>query len=79
MVATVQPDASAREETLLLDERTTARLLGVSSRTLWTLSAAGEIPFVRIGRRKLYSRETLVNWIRTREAEGKSQQRQTKQ
>ena len=35
---------------LLVDTREAARLLGVSSRTVWRLYASQELPIVRIGR-----------------------------
>lgn len=44
---------------LLVDTREAARLLNISTRTLWTLTARGELPSVRIGRRVLYRLETL--------------------
>jgi hypothetical protein len=37
------------------------------ARTLWTLTACGSIPSVRVGRRVLYSVETLHRWIAERE------------
>lgn len=59
--------AAKEQQPLLIDERAAANLLGLSPRTVWSLSAAGQIPFVRIGRRKLYSLESLRAWIRQRE------------
>ncbi|QDU25887.1 Helix-turn-helix domain protein [Anatilimnocola aggregata] len=52
---------------LLLDARATARRLSISSRTLWTLTNSGQIPFVRVGRRVLYSPTALQAWIAQRE------------
>jgi excisionase family DNA binding protein len=67
--------AVARQiEPLLLDEAEAARLLGVAPRTLWSLADAGELPCVRIGRRKLYAVETLRRFIAEREAAGISAQ-----
>lgn len=55
-------------EPLLVDERTAARLLGISPRTMWDLNAHGEIPCVRVARNtKRYSVATLRAWIAERE------------
>jgi excisionase family DNA binding protein len=57
-------------ERLLVSARNAARMLGISTRTLWTLTRCGGIPCVRIGARVLYSADTLRKWIATREAQG---------
>ena len=50
----------------LLDERTAAKLLGVSPRVLWGLADSGAIPFIRIGPRlKRYAPEDLNQFINT--------------
>jgi excisionase family DNA binding protein len=54
-------------EALLVNERTAAELLGVAPRTVWALAARGELASVRIGRRKLYSLETLRRFVAERE------------
>lgn len=48
---------------MLLTPRQAAHELAISERTLWGLTARGEIPCVRIGRAVRYSRATLVEWI----------------
>ncbi len=48
-------------EQQLLNESQAATWLGISKRTLWSLRAGGEIPFVRIGRAIRYD----VNDLRT--------------
>ena len=53
-------------ETLLLSIREAARMLGISERTLWSLTAPrGPIKCVRTSAtgRVLYSRQSLVEWI----------------
>jgi excisionase family DNA binding protein len=45
--------------TLALRPREAAKALGISERTLWTLTKAGRIACVRVGRAVLYSIETL--------------------
>jgi excisionase family DNA binding protein len=52
----------------LVDEREAARFLGVSPRTIWTLAANGELPTVKIGRRKMYSVESLKEFVLARES-----------
>lgn len=49
--------------TLLLTSTTAARALAISARTLWGLTARGELPVVRIGRSVRYDPRDLVRWI----------------
>ena len=53
-------------EPLLLDVKTTARMLNVCERTIRTLTKMGELPVVKILGRVLYSREDLVEFVRQR-------------
>ena len=53
---------------LLVDSREAARLLAISPRSLWSLTKAGDIPAVRLGRSVRYSTESLRVWIVQREA-----------
>jgi len=48
---------------LLINAREAARLLGLSERTLWSMTASGEIPHVRIRRSVRYSPHDLAAWI----------------
>jgi excisionase family DNA binding protein len=51
-------------ESLLVTSREAARCLGISSRTLWSLTAPrGPIPVVRIGRSVRYAPTDLRAWI----------------
>lgn len=59
----VTPSPASEPDPLLLTPRQTARQLGISERTLWSLSQNGTIPVVRIGRCVRYSRAALVAWI----------------
>jgi predicted DNA-binding transcriptional regulator AlpA len=68
MPTTHEPAQAGEPQTLLVDERTAARMLGVSPRSIWTMAACGELPSVRIGQRKLYAVETLRRWIAERES-----------
>ena len=40
-----------------------AKLLGISERMLWTMTKAGEVPHIRLGRRTLYPRPLLEEWV----------------
>lgn len=44
---------------LLISALQAAKELGISPRSLWTLTQAGTIPHVRLGRRKMYSPQGL--------------------
>jgi len=48
---------------LLIGIREAAQALGLSERTLWDLTKAGEIPHVRVGRRVLYDPNDLRAWV----------------
>jgi excisionase family DNA binding protein len=52
-------------ERLLVDAPEAARLLSISLRLLWTYTADGRIPSVRIGRRVLYPVAKLRAWLET--------------
>jgi excisionase family DNA binding protein len=53
---------------ILLSQRQAAELLGISARTLARRSADGTIPSFLIGRRRVYSRLRLIEWIAERAA-----------
>ena len=55
---------------LLLRPNEAARMLSISPRTLWSLTASSQIPHVRIGRSVRYSVEGLQRWIDDRMKEG---------
>lgn len=55
----MEQEAPLAVEPLLVSEKTTAKLLGISPRTVWALAARGELEFQRIGRRKLFSVKSL--------------------
>ena len=48
---------------LLLNAKTAARALSISTRKLWELTNCREIPCVRVGRRVLYDPSDLRAWI----------------
>lgn len=58
------------QERLLVDLRTAAGLLGLSPRTVWALTAEGDLPCARVGRRLLYSPEALRHWVHARQVLG---------
>jgi len=53
------------DEMALMDARDVARRLNVSTRTVWRLLSAGQLPKpVRIGRSVRWRHEVLEEWIR---------------
>jgi excisionase family DNA binding protein len=48
---------------LALGAAEAAPALGISERSLWTLTKSGDIPHVRIGRRVLYPVRALDTWL----------------
>ena len=57
-----------RSETqpLALRTKEAAAALGISERTLQELTAAGEVPVVKIGRANLYPVKELTAWLSSR-------------
>lgn len=51
---------------LLLTSREAAKLLKISARTLWHLTASGQLPAVRIGRSVRYDLEDLQSFVNRR-------------
>jgi excisionase family DNA binding protein len=54
----------------LLSSREAAKYLGISPRTLWSLTACNELPCVRIGRSVRYDLHDLSAWIESRKTRG---------
>ena len=52
-----------RSEPLAVNAKEAAALLGVSQRLLWSLTNAGQVPHVRLGRRVLYPVDELRKWL----------------
>jgi len=48
---------------ILIDERTAARRLSLSTRSLCTLRQKGELPFVKVGLKTLYDPADLRAWV----------------
>lgn len=57
---------------LLVDAKQAATLLAIGERTLWSLTRAGDVPHVRIGRRILYPMDDLKTWVRAQTKGGQS-------
>lgn len=51
---------------LTISRRAAAAMLGISERTLWTLTNAKQVPHLRIGARVLYPLEALKTWLADR-------------
>jgi excisionase family DNA binding protein len=47
----------------ILDVEGAAALLGVSTRTIYTLARKGEIPATRVGREWRFARQNLITWV----------------
>jgi predicted DNA-binding transcriptional regulator AlpA len=61
---TTTPSLDPVSESLLIDARTSSRLVSVSLRHWMRLHAAGECPpAVRVGRCLRWKREDIVSWI----------------
>lgn len=54
------------DSALLIGMHEGAKMLGISTRTLWTLTNANEIPHTRIGRRVLLNVSALREWVDAR-------------
>ena len=52
----------------LLDSKEAARLLGISPRKLWSLTASGRIPRVKVDRSVRYRPEALAEFIAANES-----------
>lgn len=71
IVPTVTPPAENADRLLVgIDE--VARMLNISARTVWTLTKAGGLPHLRIGRRVLYPVDALCRWTAERTRGGAS-------
>lgn len=55
----------------LLKPEQAAEFLNVSPRTLWRLTASGDVPVVRLGRTVRYRRQSLSKWIESQETHAK--------
>lgn len=64
---TYNPAPAPLDPDTLLNAHQTAALLAISARTLWSLTNAGMIPSVRIGRSVRYRRAALLDWVLERE------------
>jgi excisionase family DNA binding protein len=48
---------------LLLNSKEAAAAMGISTKTLWTLTAGGKVPCIRLGKLVRYSPAALQEWI----------------
>ena len=51
-------------ESLTVDVKTAAKMLGVCPKTVSNLTKRGMLPVIRIAGRVLYSREALIDFVR---------------
>jgi excisionase family DNA binding protein len=64
--------ANHSDSLLLWNARKAAKALGISDRTLWTMTKDGAIPHVPVGYRVLYDPEDLKAWIKRQKRNGGS-------
>jgi len=55
--------AQSNDDRMLISQRETARLLGVTDRTVFSLRKSGELPFIKLGSRVLFSRDDLAAFV----------------
>ncbi len=58
-------------EPILLKPPQAAQVLGIGKRKLWSMTAGGEIPHVRIGKSVRYSVDSLRDWVAGQLQEGR--------
>ncbi len=63
-------EAAASRPNRLFRAREAAQYLGISERSLWTLSNMGDLPVIRIGRAVRYDIRDLDQWIEERKSRG---------
>ena len=56
---------------LLVTPKQAATALAISPRKLWSMTASGEIPHIRLGRSLRYPTADLRRWIDQQKQEGK--------
>ncbi len=66
------PSSGPSKPALLLKTQQAAESLAISPRKLWSLTASGEIPHVRIGRCVRYDFADLQQWIADHKRRGRS-------
>jgi excisionase family DNA binding protein len=62
--------ASPAPTPLLIDLRAAAKLLSLSTRTVWQMATDGALPSTRIGRRLLFSTAALERFVAEHESGG---------
>ena len=63
LIKPTRADRIAAMDEEILDVEGAARVLGVSSRTVYTLARKGEIPAMRIGREWRFALKNLREWV----------------
>jgi excisionase family DNA binding protein len=64
------PPPAADDISLALRPRDAARALGISERTLWSLTKQQQIPHLRFGKAVRYPRHLLLRWLEQQAAGG---------
>lgn len=66
--STKDTDNGSGPVTLALRPREAAAALGISERLLWTMTKAGDVPCVRLGRAVIYPVAKLEQWLQEKTA-----------
>jgi len=61
---------AAAQPPLALRPREAAKAIGISERTLWTLTKRGQVPHLRLGRSVLYPVDLLREYLRRQSTPG---------
>ncbi len=56
-------------DSLLMPMAEAVKFTGLGERTMWRLVKLRKVPHVRIGRRLLFRREALVEWVKLQEVQ----------
>ena len=62
-----RPKPGVTDPRLVVSKQEAARMLGISDRTLHTLTHEGKLPCMRVSARVCYSIETLRRWVAEQE------------
>ena len=65
---TMKMTTQTPDKPLLLRPRDAARMLALSERTLWSLTQAGLLPCVRVGKAVRYDPADLAEWVQKAKA-----------
>jgi len=62
-------------DALLVNAKDAARMLAISPRKLWALTASGDLPHLRIGRLIRYPSQELERWVERKTTQDAARER----